>query len=40
VWVTGISSSTGAHAGVQFSSTATILPTATPGRAGQFVVPK
>jgi type IV pilus assembly protein PilM len=40
VWVTGISSSTGAHAGVQFSSTATILPTATPGRAGEFVVPK
>ena len=40
VWVGGISSPPGAHAGVQFSSTATILPTATPGRAGQFVVPK
>jgi type IV pilus assembly protein PilM len=40
VWVTSVSSGTGAHAGVQFSSTATVLPTATPGRAGEFVVPK
>jgi type IV pilus assembly protein PilM len=39
VWVSGVSAPPGQHNGVQFSGTATILPTATPGRAGQFVVP-
>jgi type IV pilus assembly protein PilM len=39
VWVSGISIGT-SRSGVQFSSTATILPTATPSRAGTFTVPR
>jgi len=40
VWVTGIGTSTASHAGVQFSSTATLLPSNASHRAALLTVPK